>query len=426
MRATQIQMNKSIPISRFLGRGVGRGVGVVLVCGLSVGMIGGVAGCKGQQTRTEQVSNDEPVNSTLSQIGSDDGLSLPDSEALMDREGFGSVQDQIAESARQLDVYFANLEIDGGDEAVDQARQAEMQAVQVDPSAMPIEQAVQDSLDLNNVDNSVYTSEPDDGTVHVSLLGSSGSQEQAETTQSQGEASEEVIDTEIQDQELDPSIRKEELAAELAMILKDLATTSDDPGSAALALASLETMLPSDVGTLVEDGVLLGALSQEGQIASPSEVSAQLEEIKRGLDVWAGLRIEKAALCTRVDGFGRYETFSSYRFVAGRSQPVIVYVELERFAQRELLGPDGQSRFETNLSQRLELYHVADDLNTWNRAAETVSDETRNRLRDYYLINQVTLPATLGVGRYHLKVVMRDLIGDRVAETIIPIEIVAR
>ena len=61
MRATQIQMNKSIPISRFLGRGVGRGVGVVLVCGLSVGMIGGVAGCKGQQTRTEQVSNDEPV-----------------------------------------------------------------------------------------------------------------------------------------------------------------------------------------------------------------------------------------------------------------------------------------------------------------------------------------------------------------------------
>lgn len=440
MRATQIQMNKSIPISRFFGRGVGRGVGVVLVCGLSVGMIGGVVGCKGQQTRTEQVSNDEPVNSTLSQIGSDDGLSLPDSEALMDREGYGSVQDQIAESARQLDVYFANLEIDGGDEAVDQARRAEMQAVQVEPSAMPIEQVVQDSPDLNNADNPVYTSKPDDGTVHVSLLGSSGSQEQAESTQNQGAASAEVIDTQKQAQELDPSIRKEELAAELAMILKDLATTSDDPGSAALALASLETMLPSDVGTLVEDGVLsdserasidavrsfLGALSQEGQIASPSEVSAQLEEIKRGLDVWAGLRIEKAALCTRVDGFGRYETFSSYRFVAGRSQPVIVYVELERFAQRELLGPDGQSRFETNLSQRLELYHVADDLNTWNRAAETVSDETRNRLRDYYLINQVTLPATLGVGRYHLKVVMRDLIGDRVAETIIPIEIVAR
>ena len=122
MRATQIQMNKSIPISRFFGRGVGRGVGLVLVCGLSAGMIGGVVGCKGQQTRTEQVSNDEPVNSTLSQIGSDDGLSLPDSEALMDREGYGSVQDQIAESARQLDVYFANLEIDGGDPAVDQVK----------------------------------------------------------------------------------------------------------------------------------------------------------------------------------------------------------------------------------------------------------------------------------------------------------------
>jgi hypothetical protein len=78
------------------------------------------------------------------------------------------------------------------------------------------------------------------------------------------------------------------------------------------------------------------------------------------------------------------------------------------------------------LSQRLELYHAADDLNTWNRAAETVRDESRNRLRDYYLTNRVRLPGNLGVGRYHLKVVMRDLIGEKVAETIIPIEIVAQ
>jgi hypothetical protein len=55
-----------------------------------------------------------------------------------------------------------------------------------------------------------------------------------------------------------------------------------------------------------------------------------------------------------------------------------------------------------------------------------VRDESRNRLRDYYLTNRVRLPGNLGVGRYHLKVVMRDLIGEKVAETIIPIEIVAR
>jgi hypothetical protein len=77
------------------------------------------------------------------------------------------------------------------------------------------------------------------------------------------------------------------------------------------------------------------------------------------------------------------------------------------------------------LSQRLELYHIADDLNTWNRSAETDTTISRNRLRDYYLINQITLPPNLGVGRYNLKVVMRDLIANQVVEAIIPIEIVA-
>lgn len=428
MNATHKRMIKSRASLGSIGStGV---LSVILVAGLCVG----VAGCKTQQKRPKPASNDEPVNSTLSQFEEDGaGLSLPDSDELMEREGYGTVHDQIAESARQLNVYFANMEIDG----IEPAAQPEPVTTQVDPVAVQ-EPEADSAASVDEPESSVYNPDPDDGTVHVSLLSSSGSQESGAGEDVQ--ASLHDGSTEAVQVSSDPLVRKEELASELTMILRDLASTSDDPGSAALALASLETMLPSDVGTLVEDGVLsdaertsldavrsfLGSLSTEGSIASPSEVSAQLEEIKRGLDAWAGLSIKKAALCTRVDGFGRYDTFSSYRFVAGRAQPVIVYVELERFAQREISGPDGQPRYETKLSQRLELYHVADDLNTWNRAAEPVGDESRNRLRDYYLINQVTLPATLGVGRYHLKVVMRDLIGERVAETIIPIEIVAR
>jgi hypothetical protein len=50
---------------------------------------------------------------------------------------------------------------------------------------------------------------------------------------------------------------------------------------------------------------------------------------------------------------------------------------------------------------------------------------SRNLVRDYYLINQVTLPANLSIGKYHLKVVMRDLVSGHVAESIVPIEIVA-
>ncbi|PCI06889.1 hypothetical protein COB72_11240 [bacterium] len=381
------------------------------------------------------------MNTGLGAIGGagrgDGGMALPaQGELIEEGRQFGTVSDQIAESARQLNVYFANMEIDGvdpvnpethvrmpmGGESATQGAVTQVPVTEVTqvPVEEPMQQAVEPALD--------------DGSVRVSLLSGSGDSQATEPA-------EDIQVEEAKPIAVDPYVRKEELARELAEILTSLASTSDDPGSAALALAGLEMLLPADTDSLVDEGVLsdgerasLDAAraflrtmsSEEGSIASPGEVATGLEVIQAQLGKWAGLTIKKAALCTQVDGYGRYETFPSYRFIAGRAQQAIVYVELERFAQRESVGPDGQARFETKFSQRLELYHVADDLNTWNRAADTVGDVTRNRLRDYYLINQITLPANLGVGRYHLKVVTRDLIGEKVAESIIPIEIVLR
>jgi hypothetical protein len=229
------------------------------------------------------------------------------------------------------------------------------------------------------------------------------------------------------------------LIDELIAVLGQLAQAGDAPASSALALAGLEAVRPQALDAFAKQGLLspaelasldaarelFRAMSSEDGLAGPAEVSAVLDRIRRDLDARAGLRIIRAELCTRVTGFGRYEPFASNRFIAGRAQPVIVYTEVDRFAHRESIGEDGQPRFETELSQRLELYHTADNLNTWNRAAETDRTTSRNRVRDYYLINQVTLPPNLSIGRYHLKVVMRDLIGEHMAEIIIPIEIVA-
>jgi hypothetical protein len=52
-------------------------------------------------------------------------------------------------------------------------------------------------------------------------------------------------------------------------------------------------------------------------------------------------------------------------------------------------------------------------------------DTSRNKRRDFYLINRIELPSTLSIGRYQLKVIMRDLVSGAEAEAIIPIEIVA-
>lgn len=237
----------------------------------------------------------------------------------------------------------------------------------------------------------------------------------------------------------DPEQRKRQLVEELVGVLGELAHSGEGPGASALALAGLETLSPAAMDPLKSQGVLSEAeiasldaarelfrsLSSQGGISDPGDVSAVLDRIRRDLDARAGLRITRAELCTRVTGFGRYETFPENRFIAGRPQAVIVYTEVDRFGHRESTGPDGAPRFEIELSQRLELYHVADDLNTWNRAAEVDKTTSRNRVRDYYLINQVTLPSNLSIGKYHLKVVMRDLVTGNMAETIIPIEIVA-
>jgi hypothetical protein len=452
----------------------------VMVLIVAVGAALSIGGCKSASKRGDPTSTNEPVNATLNNLANESGLALPEDEQLMDRgDEFGSVSDQIEESARQLNVYFANMEIDGVDEVDPESRTRIPlggTSSTADPISEPIKEATQIAAQPLSTPKSTSNEGAFEGSsdgVRVSLLGASedeespagiaeeipaqhqeeiaqsAAQEQTELTPDAGDKpSVQAADNRVGGNEptthepiaQDPNERKEQLAQELATILAQLAGTSDDPGSAALALASLEMLLPDDSSVLLEEGVLsdaeqesidairgfLRSLSSAGSIASPGEVLLRLSEIQSQLDTWLGVSVKKAALCTRVDGYGRYETFPSYRFVAGRAQPAIVYVELEHFAQRESVGPDGQPRFETKLSQRLELYRASDDLNTWNRATETVNDMSRNRVRDYYLINEVVLPPNLGVGRYHLKIVVRDLIGEGVAETIIPIEIVVR
>ncbi len=427
------------------------------VCGLML-----IGGCAGSGETRASSDPSKPVNTSLSQLDKSPALGLPDqNELIAPSRDEAAIRSQIEESARQLSVYFTNLEIDGP---------AAVGSTTPPPAATSPERvAVKPKAAEKNAATAQRRAQPnpdvvagDDGDVRVSLMDLAGGSIESDPEMVNGspvdsdsespsvQAAEPIgvastqpepgVQGQAAAQPSDPQLRRDELAKELAGILGELIESGQHPGASALALASLETLLPDDTGALVADGVLseperasidavrslLDSMTSEGEIASPDAVSNALETIKAELDAWAGLSIRHAALCTRVDGYGRYETFPSYRFIAGQPQEVIVYTELERFAQQITMGPDGQPRYGIELSQRLELYHAADDLNTWNRAAETLRDESRNRLRDYYLTNRVWLPGNLGVGRYHLKVVMRDLLGDKLAETIIPIEIVAR
>ncbi len=240
-----------------------------------------------------------------------------------------------------------------------------------------------------------------------------------------------------------PEQRKNELVDELVAVLGEIAETSDEPYRMGLALAGLETLSPGALYELTESGVLmpdevrtllaahefLSGLSAGGGLPDPGSVSDLLGDVKERLDEHAPLKITAAELCTRVMGYGQYDMFpkaadGSYQFVSGRRQPIILYVEVDRFGRRPKVGTDGLARWEVSLSQTLEIYHDADDLLVMARDAETDTSLSRNKIRDYYLINQTYLPENLSIGRYNLKVTMRDENKQAVATSIIPVTIV--
>ncbi len=141
------------------------------------------------------------------------------------------------------------------------------------------------------------------------------------------------------------------------------------------------------------------------------------------------VRISYAGLCRRVDSFGRFEPFTSTAFLAGQAQKAIVYVELDRFAARTPNSADiaaGQNAgWVVEISQELELIHDADGRQQWYRPPQTITDSSRTRRRDFYLVNTIELPATLSVGAYSLKVTIRDKTSGSTDEQVIPLQIIA-
>jgi hypothetical protein len=183
-----------------------------------------------------------------------------------------------------------------------------------------------------------------------------------------------------------------------------------------------------------------GGVDLEALAATAREVSATLDD-------QLPLRITRAELCTRVEGFGVYRPIKRfgaeagdaqraaddgrYKFLAGRRHRVIVYVELERFRAAPTTK-DGVAGYEVRLDQELELYHAGsprvhadDDLLAWRTPTEPIADFSRRQRRDFFLVQVVDLPATLSVGSYRLKIRLTDTVSGDVAESVLPIDMVA-
>lgn len=225
---------------------------------------------------------------------------------------------------------------------------------------------------------------------------------------------------------------------ELIAQLRKLVGTGKDPAVVkAITYAALSLADPNQAFDSADAGKLSAAQQKTveryhrlitelaRQIAS-SDVPLTRDEVDRHLDVLFGkqpLTIRRTEMCRRVRGYGVYEPFDSTTFLVGRDQPMILYVELDNF---KVVKSSTDSKLnQVLLTQEITLYSASDGLKVWHHEPVRILDESRNVRRDFFVVQKIVLPRTLNVGKYRLKIRARDLNGDTVDETIVPIDYVA-
>lgn len=232
-----------------------------------------------------------------------------------------------------------------------------------------------------------------------------------------------------------------DLARQLASIISQQMIASTEPIIDALALLGLDSLAEGSLDSALEVS-MLSPDEQRNLDAARSFIEAvrdaalgnedapvdAAERIALDLAESRPLRIVRAELCSRVDGYGQFTPFQPATFIAGRHNRAIVYVEVDRFRHTEVitsLGASTDPHFAVELTQRIEVFHHADQVLAM--ATPTLTDRriSRNRFRDYYVVTAIDLPQTLSVGQYDVKITMRDRSDNSLAQIVIPFTIVA-
>ncbi|HEY1628714.1 MAG TPA: hypothetical protein VGF52_02580 [Tepidisphaeraceae bacterium] len=195
----------------------------------------------------------------------------------------------------------------------------------------------------------------------------------------------------------------------------------DEPSPDLATLSSLPAEDRELVNAVV-DGLtnFRNALRADNNMLLSKKIKPILDLAER-LRSQADLTIPTIALCTRVNGFGSYDPIDPARFAAGADHPVIVYNEVANFSS----NLDDKQMWETHLSWDATLY-TEQGMSVWSDTTQKYLDEARTRRHDFFVCREITLPKTLTIGRYLLKVSVVDTQSNRVSEATVPIVIAAQ
>jgi len=188
-------------------------------------------------------------------------------------------------------------------------------------------------------------------------------------------------------------------------------------------LASIATLPQEDreLVTAILDGLsnVRSTLRRDGNLMIAEKIRP-IVELSDRLKTSAELTVPTLALAKRVEGFGRYETMDA-RLIAGKETPAIIYCEIENFSSQM----NTEQMWETNLSMEVALFHEMGP-QVFTDSPATIADTSRSRRHDFFVRKLIKFPSNLTMGRYVLKVTMVDTQSNRVAETSLPLQVVAQ
>ena len=163
----------------------------------------------------------------------------------------------------------------------------------------------------------------------------------------------------------------------------------------------------------------LGRELRESQ--DPEALSSVVDSFRQSIVDEPELLIPRAELCTRVDGYGKFETFNKNSFMARSQQALVVYAEIDRH-HAEL---NDLNEWVTRLTMQVEIWSDAAAIPVWHTQGETIVERSRNRIQDFFLAQIIRIPDALNVGAYTLKIRVTDEGTGAVAERGVPFTLVA-
>lgn len=132
------------------------------------------------------------------------------------------------------------------------------------------------------------------------------------------------------------------------------------------------------------------------------------------------LTLSNAVLCSKVVMFGTYVPFDPPKVAAMTRSNVVVYCEVSNFVSTL----DEKGQYFTKLHEDIVLY-TETGLPVKTLYGKNLVDVSRSRRHDFFLACAVEIPGTLSTGRHVIKVTVVDQNANHVAETTIPLAVIA-